>query len=136
TGVLRVTGKAKGKLSWKEGVKLPVPVGGEKIDSSFFVNYKEMKGAYDEKVGAWKPATTPYDILIVAAQSLIGSGALHNYISHRTNQGYSVGVVSVEEVEANYSGAELADKIRQCVKDYYLNRGVRYVILVGDPDPD
>jgi hypothetical protein len=136
TGILRIADSVKVKITWNEGKPSPCPVGGEEVDASLFSNYEQMKNFYETKVSGWMPAATPCDILIIACQSLINSNVMNNYIQHRTGQGYSVGVISVEDIAANYTGAELADKIRECIKDYYTNNGMRYVILVGDPDPD
>ena len=132
---LYITESIAFKLLWKETAPSPFPIGGERPKVGF-VNYTEMAKLYKNKVGAWLPATQPFDILIVAPQAVIDAGALSNYISHRTEQGYSVAVKSIEEIESNYTGDELADKIRECVREFYNNNGIRYLLLVGDPDPD
>lgn len=123
------------RLRWEEGTPSPYPFGGESVKIDF-VNYTEMCGLYEKKVGAWASATTLYDMLIITPQTVIDSGALTDYISHRTAQGYSIVVESVEDIEGNYTGAELADKIRDCIKSYYASSGIKYVLLVGNPDPD
>ena len=53
---------------------------------------------------------------------------------HRTEHGLRARTVLVSDITANYSGADLQAKIREFIKDAYLNWGTEYVLLAGDDD--
>ena len=50
-------------------------------------------------------------------------------------RGYTVYVKYVDDIVGEYSGADVPEKIRNCIKDYYQNYYVYYVLLLGDADP-
>lgn len=56
------------------------------------------------------------------------------YVDFKTSTGYIVEVKSVESIETDYSGADLQEKIRECIKAYYNDKALKYVVLGGDAD--
>lgn len=74
--------------------------------------------------------------LIIAPEAIIDSGALDEFVSYKFRLGFAVSVVSVENIDSNYSGSNLRDKIRAAEKDYLDIFGDRfqYVLLVGNKD--
>ncbi|RLF34944.1 MAG: hypothetical protein DRN03_06005, partial [Thermoplasmata archaeon] len=51
------------------------------------------------------------------------------------DRGYTVYVKYVDDIVNEYSGEDVPEKIRNCIKDYYQNHYVSYVLLLGDVDP-
>jgi hypothetical protein len=74
------------------------------------------------------------DILLITKNSMIPQFA--DYVSFKSSTGYITEVVSTETIFSQYSGQDNQDKIRNCIKDYYLNHNLGYVILGGDADPN
>ncbi len=72
------------------------------------------------------------DLLIVSNNTLLPS--FQNYVTYKETTGYRVFTESVEDINLNYTGVDLQEKIRNCIIDYYTNNEVGYVILGGDSD--
>jgi hypothetical protein len=51
---------------------------------------------------------------------------------HRTAMGLRAKIVTVGTINFNYTGSDLQDKIRNFIKDAYLNWETEYVLLAGD----
>jgi hypothetical protein len=88
-----------------------------------------------------------YNYVIITTQHIVDhSTKLGPYVAHKQQQGYSVLVETVADIEATYTQAtrpelfettdERADRIRAFLKDTYLLYGLEYVLFIGDPDPD
>jgi len=50
----------------------------------------------------------------------------------KTNRGSNTKIEVIESISLNYSGGDLQEKIRACIKDYYDTKHLEYVILAGD----
>ena len=92
-------------------------------------------------------ADPAYNYVIITTNYIsANSTKLDDYIAHRTAQGYSILVKTVESIEAEYTKAlrptlfettdERADRIKAYLKDKYLTYGFEYVLFIGNPDPD
>lgn len=60
---------------------------------------------------------------------------LEEYIAYKQSTGFFTLTISTEDIITNYDGLDEQDQIRNCIKHYYENYGIEYVILVGDADP-
>ena len=47
-------------------------------------------------------------------------------------KGLETFIISKEEIDTTYYGGDLAEKIKRCIKYFYENRGLKYVLLGGD----
>jgi hypothetical protein len=74
------------------------------------------------------------DILLITKNSFVPN--FEEYVSFKSSTGYITEVVSTETIFSQYTGQDNQEKIRNCIKDYYLNRNLGYVILAGDADPN
>lgn len=74
----------------------------------------------------------PYDLLLISNNALMP--AFEDYVEFKESTGFFVETITTEEIYSTYSGQDNADKIRNCIKDYYQNNGISYVILGGDGD--
>lgn len=74
----------------------------------------------------------PYDLLLISNNAMLP--AFDDYVAFKISTGYYVKTISVEQILASYPGQDNAEKIRNCIIDYYQNNGISYVILGGDGD--
>ncbi len=72
------------------------------------------------------------DILIITRQMFVAT--FDQYIQYKTSKGFMVETATTETIYSNYPGADNQEKIRNCIIDYYQNKGIQYVILGGDAD--
>ncbi len=76
--------------------------------------------------------------LIVTSDAL--AGAFQDVANWYTRKGFPAQIVTTESIYSAYSGADSQEKIRNCIRDYHQNHGVKYVLLGGDnsivPDRD
>ena len=75
--------------------------------------------------------TTDSYLLITTEQFLPTYQELLNW---RSNQGVEVFWITREEIENQYTGRDLQEKIRNCITDYYENYQISFVTLGGDVD--
>jgi hypothetical protein len=73
------------------------------------------------------------DILLITNSTLLPS--FSDYIEFKEETGFIVATVTTEYINTNYTGADLQEKIRNCIIDHYTNNGISYVILGGDSSP-
>jgi hypothetical protein len=80
-------------------------------------------------------ATDPADafeyLIVTAAQYVDGFAPLRDFYTRR---GTRARIVTVEEISAEYAGVDLAEKIRNAVKNAYIENGITHVLLAGDWD--
>lgn len=72
----------------------------------------------------------PYDLLIVTSNAL--QAHLTPYVGYKTARGWRIAIETVESIYTSYTGVDNPDKIRNCVKSYYMNNGIQFVLLGGD----
>jgi len=69
---------------------------------------------------------------------IITSSALEPYFGvlrdHKTSRGLRAKTVLIEDIALDYAGVDLQAKIREFIKDAYLNWECEYVLLAGDDD--
>jgi hypothetical protein len=75
-----------------------------------------------------EPGYTEY--LIITATPLMDR--FQEIADWKTQKGVPAEVVGIEWVYANYDGRDNAERVRNCVIDYYENRGLVWVLLAGD----
>jgi hypothetical protein len=79
-------------------------------------------------------ASTRQYVVITTAEL---SPAFKILTAHRASPaggGYTTYIEHIDEIAAIYSGVDLAEKMRNFVKDMYTNYGTQYVVLGGDCD--
>ncbi|MFZ5859050.1 MAG: C25 family cysteine peptidase [Chloroflexota bacterium] len=57
---------------------------------------------------------------------------LKPFMDWKSGHGFRVGLVTVEWLDANYTGRHLAEKMKTGMQDLHKKTGLRYVLLVGD----
>jgi Peptidase family C25/Peptidase family C25, C terminal ig-like domain/Propeptide_C25/FlgD Ig-like domain len=71
-----------------------------------------------------------YDILLITKGNL--SDEFAEYVEFKESTGYKVAVVVTQYIQYMFPGDDDADKVRNCIIEYYQNHGIEYVILGGD----
>lgn len=69
----------------------------------------------------------------VGAESF--AAVLQPLVDHRNSTGMQSEFVSLEWIYENYPGWDTQERIRNYLKDSFLNRGLQYALLVGDWGP-
>lgn len=70
------------------------------------------------------------DYLIITNNNLLTS--FETLVQWKNIKGVRTKVISTEEIDSIYSDASIQLKIKHCIKDYYQNKNLKYVLLGGD----
>jgi hypothetical protein len=80
-----------------------------------------------------------YDYVIITTNKIVSMSAkLDDFISHLKIRKFNPRIVTEKDF-SHLNGQEpngRAEKIRKWLKDHYLEYGIKYVLLIGNPDPD
>ena len=79
------------------------------------------------------PMRSTIDYLIVT-RAMLASG-LEDFVGWEESKGLGVAVENVENIVNNYPGRDVPEKIRNCIRQYYADNGVKWVLIAGDADP-
>jgi len=60
--------------------------------------------------------------------------AYNNLLQWRRAQGLEVNYITIEEIDIQFEGRDLQEKIRNCIINYYEETGISYVTLGGNVD--
>ena len=73
------------------------------------------------------------DYLIIAPNKY--SEEVRPILIWKTQKGLSTSLKTIQEIQNQYSGKNLGEKIKNCIKEYYENNNTKWVLLAGDhPD--
>jgi len=85
---------------------------------------------------AWSPdlpeGVEP-EVLLITDDSL--AEAWQDFAVFKTRLGRPTTILTVQEIDAEYEGDDIQQKIRAAVQDYIENHGSRYIVLGGDSAP-
>lgn len=70
------------------------------------------------------------DYLIITTKSF--REEVRPILTWKIQKGLSAELLTVEEIQAQYSGKNLGEKIKNCIKDYFENNGTKWALLAGD----
>jgi hypothetical protein len=107
----------------------------DKIIIEIIDNYSQAQPWYEQASPVqYESLITPgtedaADYMIITTEEL--ALAVDPLKAYKEIQGLSVQVKSVEWIEANVSGIDLAEKIRNYLRDNYASLGIDYVLLAG-----
>jgi len=106
--------------------------------AQFFENFDEAQQWYPLAAAQDYGASAGYTYAIITTNAIRdNSSQLANFIASKTARGYSVQVVT----ETNYGSLTglspngTADKIRQWLINNYNSLNIKYVLLIGNPNP-
>ena len=99
-------------------------------------NYAEAQdwygGAY-QRSSQTVQASAGYAIITTSA-IVQSSSRLQAFVNHKANRGFSVSVVT-ESQWGGGAGDAAANNIRAWLRANYLSRAIKYVLLIGNPNP-
>ena len=72
--------------------------------------------------------------LLIITRSMF-QDVLEPFVELKEGLGIDTEVITVEEIISRFSGRDIPEKIRTCIKHYYEQYGIWYVLLFGDADP-
>lgn len=73
-------------------------------------------------------------VVITTAAMAPAFQALTTYRASAAGGGYTTYIETIDTIDAVYSGIDLAEKMRNFIRDMYINYGTQYVVLGGDCD--
>jgi hypothetical protein len=91
--------------------------------------------ANPEKVTGWAPqvkATDDWlcDMMLITSGGLASS--FQSFVDWKTRRGIKSLVVKTESIYSTYPGRDNQERIRNCVRDWWQNHGVKWVLVGGD----
>lgn len=100
----------------------------EKVAQEIILNYDQAKGWYPNSIGG----KGIYDFVIITTAALTSS--VTPLVNWEIGKGKTVNVVTTTWISSNYTGYDLAEKIRNFLRDKYPSSqwGIEDVLLVGN----
>lgn len=74
-------------------------------------------------------STPTIDYLIITSNSMLE--AVEPLADWKTQRGLYAAIRTVEDIANQYPGVDLAEKVRNCIIDYYENKSTNWVVLAG-----
>jgi hypothetical protein len=100
-------------------------------------NYSEARKWYE--LGISSDSSDLYNYVIITTDQIVSkSSKLTSFMANLTQRGFHPRIVTESDfghLDAQSPNGR-AEKIRKWLKDHYLEYGIEYVLLVGDPNPD
>jgi hypothetical protein len=100
----------------------------EEIAEKLILNYDQAKDWYPRATGDEET----FDYVIITTESL--SSSVTSLVNWETSKGRNVKVITTTWIDSNYDGYDLAEKIRNFLREKYPSSewGIEDVLLVGD----
>jgi hypothetical protein len=88
-----------------------------------------------EQVAGWAPQTklpidSIYDMIVITSTARAAN--FQPFVNWKTRRGIKAVVMRTESIYSRYTGRDNPEKIRNCVRDYWQNHGLKWVLLGGD----
>jgi hypothetical protein len=97
-----------------------------------FTNYDQIEEFYQPPISE-SSTFDDYDYLIITSETLVETVENSEFFNWKTALGYNIKSVLVTDNEiTSQPGIDLAEKIRNFLRENYLSWGVEFVLLVGD----
>jgi len=148
---LKVTTETDDSLGLNEmyrGLDRDFDVVGEIVDNPSMINsYKQLSS---NQIDAASSGNKEGSMLIISTEELASHSSAYSLQAlanaHKNKDLEEVYIKTIESIDAEYSADlpsvnknwkfenVIAHKVRECVRDYYLNYDVDYVLLAGDDD--
>jgi len=100
--------------------------------SRLFSNYDEIAYLYEPGRSGPPQPTEHFDYVIVTTAALVGAVESSEFVSWKAALGYDIRIVLTTDPEiAGQEGRDLAERIREFLREYYAEWGIEYVLVVG-----
>jgi hypothetical protein len=147
SGQVKVTTQVDLRISYQHALLPQGAAGAELADSlmdgeaaGLLFNYAQARSWYapaPSLVPASVETAQPRYVIITTNAIAAGSLKLNAFVTNLQGRGFTVQIVT----ETQYAGLTgqapngTAEKIRQWLKNNYLSLGIKYVLLIGNPNP-
>ncbi len=122
----------KVKINYEEGRFIPLSLTRKQRET--FEEEVKLLIENPERLSLWRPQTK--DLEEEVDYCIITSAALRPYWAPlkdwKTKKGYKTEVVTTDSIYANYPGRDNQEKIRNFIRDWWQNKGIKWVLLGGD----
>jgi hypothetical protein len=120
------------RINYEENRHLPIALTPrQKEIFSFEINRLVLNR---EDINRFAPPTqsseTECNYLIITVPSYVEN--FQPLVTWRMEQGFPGEIITVNTIATSYTGRDIQEKIRNAIKNYYLNRGLIFVVLGGD----
>jgi len=104
----------------------------DKIASELFENFDELKDSYENHIS--NPLQKDnFDYVIITTTDLSDAITNSNFVNWKTILGYNIKIVYVTDSDiTSQPGIDLAEQIRNFLREKYIEWGINYVLFVGD----
>lgn len=102
---------------------------GEMI-KSFVENPDAVDSLLSIRPAAYNDVTDPIDYVIITKRSLVPS--FEPLLKWKRIKGLHSKIVTMEDIEAGYEGADIQVKLKKCLRDLKNKNDLQYVLLGGD----
>ena len=100
-------------------------------ESRLFYNYNEINNKNGMKINHKEQEI--YDYLIITSSDLRNAIMSSKFVDWKESIGYNVKIINISDNEISEQlGRDKTEKIRNFLREYYLNWSIKYVLLVGD----
>jgi len=101
--------------------------------SKLFVNYDEVKNLYQPSGLQARPLLQTHDYVIITTSDLSSAITSSSFLAWKTSLGYNTEIVHITDTGiSSQSGRDLAEQIRNFLREHYMSWGIKYALLVGD----
>jgi len=100
---------------------------------NLFYNFKDIKELYKPPENSIEIFQNSYDYIIITTNELKEVISSSNFLNWKSALGYNVKFVTITDPEiTSQSGVDLAEQIRNFLREHYISWNIKYVLIVGD----
>jgi hypothetical protein len=92
----------------------------------------EALASYEPLAAPLRDPANEFEYLVVTGEQY--AAAFEPLRAFYTRRGMRTAVMTVEEISAAFGGVDQAEKVRNCIKNKYVQNGITHVLLAGDWD--
>ncbi|MBD3169449.1 MAG: hypothetical protein GF307_08195, partial [candidate division Zixibacteria bacterium] len=101
--------------------------------SRIFINFPEIEQLYQPGESSMAVPLEDHDYVIITTEQLYDAIISTGFVPWKSSLGYDLKIVFTSDDEiASQPGGDLAERIRNFLRDYYVSWGIEYVLIVGD----
>lgn len=103
-----------------------------------FSNFRQAIEWYQPEIDRLPPAFRTDYVIITTNAIVSGSGKLASFVKHKELLGYKVKVITENDygILTGQAPNDTAERIREWLKTNYIRMGIKWVLFIGNPDPD
>jgi len=101
--------------------------------SSLFINFDQIKEFYQPNDIVLSSTFDSFEYVVITSDDFVDLVSNSDFINWKTDLGFNVKIITLsDELITSQPGIDLAEQIRNFLREYYISWGVKYVLIVGD----